>query len=176
MNCPKCGLQSLADQKFCRSCGASLQMTTQPLAEPGMVSGLERTPTIDSNDESPRGNSFVLWGFIIMFVGAAIGIMGKKLFHEDIITVVGALISLAGIFLTVYPYLSPPRRKKSSTSFSSEPKVLTPSQPKEYLPAGSNIEFVPSITEITTDLLKSSVATSSRQKEDDESGSDKSEM
>jgi hypothetical protein len=46
MNCPKCDLQTLPDQKFCRSCGASLQMITQPLAEHARVSDLERTPAI----------------------------------------------------------------------------------------------------------------------------------
>ncbi len=33
MHCSKCGLQVVPDQKFCRSCGATLQMITQPLAE-----------------------------------------------------------------------------------------------------------------------------------------------
>ena len=151
-------------------------MTTQPLAGPGMISGLESSPAIAANGESPRGNSLVLCGFVIMFVGAAIGILGKKLFHEDIITVVGALMALAGMFLTVYPYLSPSRRHKSDSSPSAEPKVLTPAQPTEYLPQGSRIEYVPSITERTTDLLKNSVPTGSRQKDNEESEADKPEM
>ena len=148
-------------------------MTTQPLAEPGMASGLERTSAIGSKGERPRGNNFVLWGFIIMLIGAAIGVLGKKLFHEDIITVVGVLISLVGMFLTVYPFLSPSQRHKSDSSSSSEPEVLTPAQPMEYLPQGSRIEYVPSITERTTDLLKSSVPTGSKEKENEESGPNK---
>jgi len=148
-------------------------MTTQPLAEPGMASGLERTSAIGFKGERPRGNNFVLWGFIIMLIGAAIGVLGKKLFHEDIITVVGVLISLVGMFLTVYPFLSPSQRQKSDSTSSSGPEVLTPAQPTEYLPQGGRIEYVPSITERTTDLLKSSVPTGSKEKENEESGPNK---
>ena len=169
MNCPKCGLQTLPDQKFCRSCGASLQMITQPLAERTPVSVLEARPAIIFKDEKQRANRLMLWGFIIMFIGAAIGVIGKKLMHEEIVTVVGVLISLAGMFLTVYPYLSPSLRQKHNSSSSSQPEALTQSQPPKDLPQGSNIGFIPSITERTTDLLKNSAATRPKQKEDRES-------
>jgi hypothetical protein len=169
MNCPKCGLQTLPDQKYCRSCGGNLQIITQPLAEHDTVSDLERTPAITSKGEQQRTNSLPLWGFIIMFIGVAIGVIGKKLMHEEIVTVVGVLVSLVGMFLTVYPYLSPSPRQKLDSSPSASPKILTPSQPAKYLPQESNIEYVASITERTTDLLKNSTATRSRQKEDAES-------
>lgn len=167
MTCPKCGLQPLADQKFCRSCGTSLQMTTQPIAGPATVSDLERTSAIGSKREGQRRNGLVLWGLIIMLIGTAIGILGKLLMHEDIVTVVGVLISLAGMFLAVYPFLSPSPRQKYDSSPSSQPEVLTPSQPTKSLPQGSNIEYIPSITEGTTDLLKNSATTKPRQKEDE---------
>lgn len=166
MNCPKCGLQTLPDQKFCRSCGATLQMTTQPLVEPATVSELERTPAIIFKDEKQRANRLVLWGFIFMFIGAAIGIIGKKLMHDEIVTVIGVMISLAGMFLVVYPYLSPPPPPKYDSKPPSQPEVLTQTQPEKYLPQGNNIEYASSITERTTDLLKSSAAIRPRQKED----------
>jgi hypothetical protein len=140
-------------------------MTTQPLAELDTISDLERAPAIGFKDEAQRRNGFVLWGFIIMFLGAAIGVVGKKLLHVDIVTVVGVLISLLGMFLTVYPFLAPPRRKKSGSSPSSQPEVLTPSRSTEYLPPASNVEYVPSVTERTTDLLKEPAATKAAQKE-----------
>ncbi|GEM_PF-1922898 len=158
-------LATTARSEICRSCGARLEMTTQPLAEPVTVSFLEGTSAISSKSERQRANGFVLWGFAIMLIGAAIGIVGKKLVHEDIITVVGVLISLVGMFLTVYPYLSPSSRKKNDSGSSLRPEVLTHSQPPEYLPHGSN-DYLPSITDRTTDLLKSSVASGVRQKED----------
>ena len=150
-------------------------MTTQPLAELAPSSDLERTPPNSLQGEAQRRNGFVLWGFITMLIGAAIGVVGKKLLHEDIVTVVGVLISLLGMFLTVYPFLAPPRRQKSDSSPSSQPEVLTPSRPAESLPQGSSIEYIPSITERTTDLLKESAATRPGQKENEESGSGKSE-
>jgi zinc-ribbon domain len=169
MTCPKCGLQSQPDQKFCRSCGASLLITTQPLAELKTISDLEKAPAIERKDEAQRRNGFVLWGFIIMFIGAAIGVVGKKFLHVDIVTVVGVLISLLGMFLTAYPFLAPGPRKKNDSIPSSRPEVLTPSRPTEYLPTGSNTEYVPSITERTTDLLKNSAATKPAQKENEKS-------
>jgi hypothetical protein len=153
MTCPKCGLETLADQKFCRACGARVQMTTQRLARPQAVTDLGKTSTIGAKGEDERVNHFVLWGFILMLIGVAIGVVGKKLLHEDIVTVVGVLLSLAGIFLVVYPYLAPSRRKEDDSSFASQPEVLTPPQSRESLPDASSTEYVPSITERTTDLL-----------------------
>ena len=169
MNCPECGSQTLPDQKFCRSCGDNLQIITQPLAEPATVSHLERTPTIIFKDETQRANRLPLWGFTIMFIGVAIGITGKMLMHEEMVTVVGVLVSLVGMFLTVYPSLSPSPRQKYDSIPSSQPEVPTQSQPTRYLPQEGNIEDVPGITERTTDLLKNSAATRLGQKEGGES-------
>src|SRR5262245_51034806 len=127
MTCPQCGLQILPDQKFCRSCGARLQLTTQPLAESVQLADLEVTTS--TRHESPQASPLLFWGFIIMFVGVAIGVVGKKLLHEDIVTVIGILVSLAGMFLSVYPYLSPSRRQKNDSIPSSQPEALTDSPP-----------------------------------------------
>jgi hypothetical protein len=97
-----------------------------------------------------RASPLVLLGFIIMFLGAGLGVVGKMLIHVDAVTVVGILVSLAGMFLTVYPYLSPSRRTKTNSSPNQE--VLTQSQPKNL--HESRVEYLPSVTERTTDLLK----------------------
>lgn len=169
MNCPKCGLQTLSDQKFCRSCGDSLQIITRPLAHHTTESDLEMTPAITSKGERQRTNRVPLWGFIIMFIGVAIGIVGKMLMHEEVVTVVGVLLSLVGMFLTVYPSLSLSPRRKYDSNASSQPEVLTPSQQTKHLPQESDFEYVPSITERTTALLNNSAPTRSRQKEGGES-------
>jgi hypothetical protein len=139
-------------------------MTTQPLAELATISDLEKTSAVTFRGDKQRGNRFVPWGFALMFIGAAIGVVGKKLLHEDIITVVGVLISLLGMFLTAYPYLRPSHRQKDSYRPSSQPKVPA-SSPAERLPQGTNIDYVPSITERTTDLLKTSAASTPAEKE-----------
>ena len=169
MTCPKCGLPAPADQKFCRSCGASLQMTTQPLAEPATISDLERMSSVTPGGDGQRRNSFVLWGLVLMFIGVAIGVVGKKLVHEDIITVVGVLISLLGMFLTTYQYLKPVNRQGNVFPPSSQPKVLN-SPTAKGLPQASNVDYVPSITERTTDLLESSVAAGPAQKKTEVDG------
>ena len=161
MNCRKCGLQTLPDQRFCRSCGESLQTNTTPLVKHAKVFELQSQPANILKDENERASRLMLWGFIIMFIGVAVGIIGKKLMHEDIVTVVGALVSITGMFLTVYPYLSPSSRRKVDSSPSS--------QPGKYLPPESNIEYVSSITERTTNLLENSAVARPKQKEDGES-------
>lgn len=169
MNCRKCGLETLPDQRFCRSCGESLQMITQPLVEHGTASELERGPAIILKDEKQRASKLMLWGFIIMFIGVAVGIIGKKLMHEDIVTVIGALVSTAGMFLAVYPYLSPSSHRRVDTSPSRQPDILTQSQAGKSLPPESNMEYIPSITERTTNLLENSAVARPKPKEDGES-------
>jgi hypothetical protein len=156
MNCRKCGLQTLPDQRFCRSCGESLQANRTRLVEHATGFELERPPANILKDEKQRASGLTLWGFIVMFIGVAVGIIGKKLMHEDIVTVVGALVSITGMFLTVYPYLSPSSRRKVDSSPSSQPDILSQPQPGKYLPPESNIEYAPSITERTTNLLENS--------------------
>lgn len=107
----------------------------------------------------------MLWGFVLMLIGVAIGVVGKKLLDEDIITVVGVLISLAGMFLVCHPYLSPRRQKLNESVPSSQPQVLNSSHPTEYLPPGNRNDYVPSITERTTNLLENSRAEKPRAKE-----------
>lgn len=169
MTCPKCGLEPQADQKFCRSCGASLRMTTQPLAELTPMSDPERPTVIGPKGEALQRNGFVLWGFIIMFIGVAIGVIGKKLLHVDIVTVVGVLLSLLGMFLSVYPFLAPPRRREHDSTPSTQPEELTQSQPAKTLPPEGAREYVPSITERTTDLLKNTAPPRPKQNEGGES-------
>ena len=137
-------------------------MITQSLVEHAAVPELERTQASSFNDEQQRARSMLPWGFMLMFVGVAIAVIGKMLVHEEVITVVGVLVTLAGMFLTVYPSLSPAPRRKFDTSPPAPPKIPTHSQRGQYLPQERDLDFVPSITERTTQLLKSSGGTRSR--------------
>lgn len=158
MNCPKCGLPAAPEQKFCRSCGESLQMITQRLHDPAVISHLESQTAIYTREETDRPNRLVSWGLIIMFLGASIGVVGKKLMHEDVVTVIGVLIAFAGMFLSIYPYVLLPTRGKHRGSPSSESEVKGQSEQKS-LPQERTTEYVPGITERTTDLLTNSVVT-----------------
>ena len=163
MTCHKCGSETLPDQRFCRSCGARLGIVTEPLTDPAAISYPKEPNVIE--DRSELRNRLVAWGFIIMFVGVAIGVIGKKLMHEEIVTVIGILMSLAGMFLTGYPYLRPSSRKDSRSASSSR-ELTKQSPPVNQLPEGRT-DYVPSITERTTDLLKSSEVRRSKEKDDE---------
>lgn len=143
-------------------------MTTRPLAAPSAVYGLEVIPAIGSAGKRQRSNAWTLWGFIIMFIGVAIGVIGKKALHNEIITVVGILVSLVGMFLSVYPALAPSSRPKRNFIRAPQPEVLTPSPLTNSLLPESSIEYVPSATERTTELLENPAATKPRQSEDGE--------
>lgn len=141
-------------------------MTTRPLAAPATVPDPDEASAIGVTRGAQRGNRLTLWAFVILFIGVAIGVIGKMVMHDEIVTVVGVLVSLVGMFLTVYPYLSPSPRPKRDLIPSSQPEVLKQSPPTRYLPPESTIEYVPSITERTTGLLENSAAKTSRQNED----------
>jgi hypothetical protein len=149
MNCPACGLQSLPDQKFCRTCGKSLRAVSRP---DSIQKSEVRENSLLHEQEKARTPYWMLWGFIITFIGVAIGVVGKKLLHVDLVTTVGILISLAGMFATVYPQLSQPTRRRPRPTPSSDPEPLIQSLPTKEL-VENKIEYIPSVTERTTNLL-----------------------
>lgn len=167
MVCPKCGSQILPEQKFCRSCGVSVQVTTNPLVESAQFGNLEITSTTTVKRGTHRTNRFMLWGFIAMLVGVAIGIIGKKLVHDDLVGVIGILISLVGMFLMVYPHLVPSGRGREAR-LSPQPEPLLPAQPTKALPRESPIQYVPSVTERTTNLLETPAATPRQEENKDQ--------
>lgn len=161
MTCHKCGSETLADQRFCRSCGARLGIATEPLTNQAAISYPIEAKVVEERSE--LRNRLVPWGFIIMFVGVAIGVIGKMSMHEELVTVIGILMSLVGMFLTSYPYLRPSSRKDSRSSSSAARELNRQSPLVNQLPEG-RIDYVPSITERTTDLLKNSEVTTPKEK------------
>lgn len=162
MNCPKCGVEVVPQQKFCRACGTTLTMDTQRLTEPATVSQPQSHTEIAPRDNLHRPEKLLAWGLIVMFVGAAIGIIGKMLIHVDVVTVAGVLVALAGMFLSVFPYVFPSPRRRRISNESSESELQAQPKSQKSLPEERPIEHVPSITERTTDLLTNSVATPNR--------------
>ena len=141
MNCPTCGTQILPDQSYCRSCGADLNdVAPRPFAA--------------SSKRDGRTGRFVFVAFTIMFIGAALGVLGKLLLHNDVVTVVGVLLALAGMLLAVYPFLVP----RSSTGTASEPSTRADgafrARPTMQLRDAPAFDNIPSVIENTTDLLK----------------------
>jgi hypothetical protein len=166
MNCSKCGLPALPDQKFCRACGNSLQLNTQPLADLAPSSNPESTLVAYAKTGRQGANRVTQWGFILMFIGAAIGVIGKMLLHEDIVTVVGVLLSVFGIFLTAFPYLSPSRVREPQSGRNIA--TLPQATPASHLPPERDPQYLPSITERTTNLLEKTAISRPAQDKDGE--------
>lgn len=149
MNCPKCGSQVVAEQKFCRACGESLQLITQRLPKPTSVAQRDS----EAPENTDRTNRLLSWGLIMLFVGAAIGVIGKKVIHQEEVIAVGVLLALAGMFLSVFPYVLPPRRSKQRGGPPTEIELEAHSETRKSLPQERTTEYVSSVTERTTDLL-----------------------
>ncbi len=160
MTCVKCGALAPANQKFCRSCGASLELTTQPLSPAGSLAETKTPSPTRYEGGRQGGNGMLMVGMILLFIGVAIGVVGKKLLYQDVVTVVGVLISLLGMFLTAFPYLSPPRRK-GLPEVEPQPASFERSAQPKYLPDQDRAEYIPSITERTTNLLSTPTQTRS---------------
>jgi len=92
MNCPACGTHILPDQSYCRSCGADLNHAARPFAASNARDG-------------HRTGRFVFVAFTVMFIGVALGALGKMLLHNDVVTVVGVLLALAGMLLAAFPFI-----------------------------------------------------------------------
>ena len=144
MNCLKCGSQITSDQNFCRSCGAGLP--TNAIALSG-ESGISRVAKMRR------------FGIISIFAGLGIALTGKMLFHLDLVVYIGVLMNFLGMFLIVYPSVAPPRRTKSVLPTFAKQETLTPAETTKKLTPVNDIDFIPSVTEGTTNLLKISVPT-----------------
>ena len=139
MNCPNCGTQTLSDQQYCRSCGADL-----------------------IGDPPPRFNMRA-WGLIaliFMFGGLLIS-MGGKLWGEKLVLFTGLIITFVGMFsiaaFGMIRQTRPRRRKPAPTPQSKQPEILAADTTNKLLPIGDN-DFIPSVVENTTELLKTPAA------------------
>ena len=150
MNCPKCDSPSLPAQKFCRTCGTSLQIITKPLAEAGE---LEKPPKITSQ----WMRNLMLGGFVTMFLGLFYAVIGGIIIQEKIVTGIGILVFILGMFLLGFGDLW--RRTRPKSAPNPQPEIT--SQPTVYLPEDTTNPA--SITERTTSLLNYPITTNPKQ-------------
>ena len=134
MNCPNCGTGIVADQQFCRSCGAELTL------------------------DRPRSFNPQAWGLLmlmLMFSGLLIA-MGGKLWAVKWVIFTGLLIMFGGIFcIAAYGLLGAtrPRRSKRTSTPQQQPEILRADTTNKLLPIGDD-DFIPSVVDDTTELLK----------------------
>lgn len=154
MYCPNCGKSNSAEQKFCRSCGLSLEKTVQSLADQLPALELdkqlrERERKVDRLINIVAGSAIsivvagVLWGIIYEIIIVKGEVIPGLFFLAFII---GAI--LLGL-LSIY--------RESLRKTAGKRQIP---QPQQQLVANtgkllseSSVEPLPSITERTTELL-----------------------
>jgi hypothetical protein len=133
MNCPNCGSQTLADQQFCRACGAGLM------------------------GDEPRSFNLQFWGLLtlLMVFGGLLLAMGGKIFDVKWVIFTGLVIMMSGVFfVAAYGLLRQSRPRKRKAVQSPQPESLSPADTTNKLPPIAANDFIPSVTERTTNLLE----------------------
>ena len=133
MNCPNCGTEIASDQQYCRICGAGL-------AEDG------------------RPFNFQAWGiFALMLIfGGLLVAMGGKIWAVKWVIFSGLIIMFSGIFgIAAFGLLRQTRsRKRRPTALPGKEPGMLRADTTNKLPALDPSDFVPSVVDDTTELLK----------------------
>jgi hypothetical protein len=154
MYCPNCGKTNSAEQKFCRSCGLSLEKAVQSLAE--QLPGLEL-------DKNLRERQLKVDRLITIVVGSAISIVlvgvlwgiiyGIIIVNGQVTVGLFMLAFIVGMIL--FALLSMYReslRKAAGKRQLPEPAPAFVADTGELL-SESHVAPIPSVTERTTELL-----------------------
>jgi predicted nucleic acid-binding Zn ribbon protein len=132
MHCPNCESQTLADQQFCRSCGESLIA-----------------------DEPRRSIPPQFWGLVMAFGGILLAMTGK-LADLRWLLFAGVFLSIGGMFLIAALSMVLRSRPRKQKSIRQPDSLSSADTTNKLLPIGE-FDFIPSVTENTTDLLKEPV-------------------
>ncbi len=138
MNCPNCGSETFASQQYCRSCGEDL-IEDRPRVSRGQIKGLL---------------------FLTMGFGGIVLALAGKMLDLRWLTFTGVFIAIGGMFLIAAFSLlrqSLPRKRKRNTSPKAGVELEKAGTTNKLLPIGEN-DFIPSVAEGTTDLLKTPVS------------------
>jgi predicted nucleic acid-binding Zn ribbon protein len=133
MICPKCGKSIESDQRFCRSCGEKLVA-----GRPNVV------------------RMAAMGALTLVFAGLMVSIFGK-MFEMRWLAYIGLVVMMTGAFaIAAYSLFRETRPRKSTVVPTFQPiatleKVDTTNK---LLPLGDT-EYIPSVVENTTELLKS---------------------
>ncbi|MEO8574779.1 MAG: hypothetical protein ABI481_12490 [Pyrinomonadaceae bacterium] len=135
MNCPNCGKETFADQQYCRSCGVELT---------------------DGRRRSFNPQAWGLFALMLIFGGMLIA-MGAKIWAVKWLLFTGLVITFGGMFcIAALGLLGQTRRRKPKPmpfSAGRQPEIARADTTNKLLPLGEN-DFIPSVVEDTTELLK----------------------
>lgn len=154
MYCPNCGKQNSAEQKFCRSCGLSLEKVVASLAEQLSASDFdknlqERKRKVDRWLNITGGTAIsivvgsVLWGIIYEIIIVNGEVLGGSIFLAFVVGLI--LVALLAVYRDTLEKTSSKHKMLQSTLLKvDETARLSP---------GSGGEVMASVTEDTTELL-----------------------
>lgn len=158
MYCPNCGKENSSKQRFCRSCGLSLQAVSQALAV-GLPAAVRDDESLDVlRREQKSWHNPLLYGFLMLALGLLVIVLGKKVFAEQLVADIGTLISVLGVGLLGFRgVMLMQRQSRPATASEMLPAAETTAAPTAELttelqtpPAALNAGEPPSITEHTT--------------------------
>ena len=154
MYCPNCGKPNSSEQKFCRSCGLSLQEVVESLAEQLPAIDLdkslqERKRRVDRWFNITAGTAVsilvggVLWGIIYELMIVEGEVLGGSIFLAFILALI--LISSLAVYRTSL--------EKASTKHKLSQTSLPQVEETARLIPSSDGDPMSSVTEHTTELL-----------------------
>jgi hypothetical protein len=140
MNCPSCGNETFADQQYCRSCGIELT-ADQPQAF------------------NPR--AWGLFALMLVFAGLLVA-MGGKIWSVKWVIFSGLVIMLGGVFcIAALGLLRETRQRRPKAKRVpapvQQPELTRADTTNKLLPI-THSDFIPSVIEDTTDLLRTPVS------------------
>ena len=157
MHCPNCGTKASGDQRFCRSCGMSLEKVHQLLTDELSTVELELRRKLRRVE---RWRNVVFKGAL-----ASIGLVLLVVFTREIKidiekgspelwpTVIGLAILIALIATLVLVTYSASLRERL-TAGKQRPTEISGATPTAKLPLESGGEEMASVTEHTTELIE----------------------
>jgi hypothetical protein len=156
MFCPNCGKSTSAEQKFCRSCGLSLEKTVQSLGEQLAAGDLDKN--LQDKQRKVERWLKIVGGSVISLVTISMlgGMIYKMIIVEgNVLEGLGFLGFILG--LITFALLVMYRQslvKKSASRLSTPTSPLPQAEHTDKLLPEPYLEPLPSVTERTTELLE----------------------
>lgn len=146
MYCPNCGKENPEKPRFCRSCGLGLQTISQALVNELSGTKSDSSSIETAEPEEKRWRNPLMYGFLMLLLGMAIIVFGKKIAVEQLIADLGTLIAVLGIVLIGFKGVL---LTLSQSSSSRQSKTLLEGKPTTELPPALLSGEPASVTEHT---------------------------
>jgi hypothetical protein len=165
MFCPQCATPMAGDQKFCRSCGFNLRQLQQLSAEETRGSGPAEIVAATTRPLKGKREKVRFVGLMTLLssllVGSVIPILAGLTFYTvDVAPLIPILAGLTGILLfggIILLIVAESLPKTIEVNLGSDQQPALKVEDTKKLPPASAYGAIHSVTERTTDLLKSPV-------------------